>query len=210
VTVLAGDASTVSRTASNGSGRDELLYTHPASAAVVLTDWSAHGVLCFWSEKTTYALPLNGTRKAIALSGGEFNVRGGRFSPDGRFVAYSSDESGRFQVYARPFSLAEGAAASAGVKPSPVSTGQAIGGIVWRQDGKELFFLNSPQQAVMAVDITTSPELRAGTPRLLFEVPSPTLAPAQLSSISTRDGQRFVFLVQQPVVPRPASTTSQR
>jgi hypothetical protein len=67
------------------------------------------------------------------------------------------------------------------VKPSPVSTGQAIGGIFWRQDGREMFFLNSPQQAVMAVAMT-SPELQLGRPRLLFEVPSPTLGPAWLST----------------------------
>jgi hypothetical protein len=73
-----------------------------------------------------------------------------------------------------------------------------------------MFFLNSPQQAVMAVDVATSPEFQAGTPRLLFPLPSPMLAPAQLSSISSRDGQRFVFLAQVPVVQTPASTSSQR
>src|SRR5207244_1311498 len=133
----------------------------------------------------------------------------GRFSADGRFLAYASDESGRFQVYARPFSAAAGGATSPAGKPTPVSTGQAIGGIFWRQDGKELFFLNSPMQAVMAVDITTSPELQAGTPRQLFPVPSPTLGPAQLSSISSRDGQRFVFIVPAPLQ-APASTSLQR
>ena len=73
-----------------------------------------------------------------------------------------------------------------------------------------MFFLNSPQQAVMAVDVATSPEFKAGTPRLLFPLPSPMLAPAQLSSISSRDGQRFVFLAQMPAVQTPASTSSQR
>jgi hypothetical protein len=209
VTVLPDDnSSTLSRTASNGSGHEELLYKHPTRAAIVLTDWSAEGLLCFWSDKVTYALPVTGERRAIVVSSGEFNVRGGRFSPDGRFLAYASDESGRFQVYARPFSLA--AAVSAAVKPSPVSTGQAIGGIFWRQDGKEMFFLNSPQQAVMAVDMTTSPELQAGTPRLLFQVPGPAPGPAQLSNVSTSDGQRFVFLVPVPVVQTPAITTTQR
>ena len=73
-----------------------------------------------------------------------------------------------------------------------------------------MFFLNSPQQAVMAVDVTTSPEFQAGTPRLLFPLPSPMLGPAQLSSISSRDGQRFVFLAQVPVVQTPAITTTQK
>jgi hypothetical protein len=91
-----------------------------------------------------------------------------------------------------------------------VSTGQAIGGIFWRQDAKEMFFLNSPEQAVMAVDVTTSPAFEAGTPRLLFKLPSPMLAPAQLSNISSRDGQRFVFLAQLPAVQTPASTAVQK
>jgi Tol biopolymer transport system component len=208
VSVLLDDNySTLSRTSSNGSGREELLYKHPTSAAIVLTDWSADGLLCFWSEKTTYALPLTGERNAIPLSGGEFNVRGGRFSPDGRFVAYASDESGRFQVYAKPFSAAASSAASFAAKSSPVSAGQAIGGIFWRQDGMEMFFLNSPQQAVMAVDVATSPEFKSGTPRLLFPLPSPMLAPAQLSSISSRDGQRFVFLTQMPTQTSAITTT---
>ena len=48
----------------------------------------------------------------------------------------------------------------------------------------------------MAVDVTTSQGFQAGTPRVLFKAPSPILAPAQLSSISSRDGERFVFLQQ--------------
>ena len=102
--MLDDNYSTLSRRPSNGSGREELLYKHPTSAAIVLTDWSADGLLCFWSEKTTYALPLAGERKAIALSGGEFNVRGGRFSPDGRFVAYPRTSRGAFRSTRRPFS----------------------------------------------------------------------------------------------------------
>ena len=72
-----------------------------------------------------------------------------------------------------------------------------------------MFFLNSPEQAVMSVDITTSPAFEAGTPRRLFKLPTPTLGPAQLSSISSRDGQRFVFLVALPPA-APASTSLQR
>jgi roadblock/LC7 domain-containing protein len=197
--------STLSRKAADGSRSEELLYTHTPGAALVLTDWSSDGVLCFWSDKVTYALPLNGDRKPVPLSDGTFNVRGGRFSSDGRFLAYNSDESGQFQVYARPFSLAASAATASAVKPSPVSTGQAIGGIFWRQDSQEMFFLNSPEQAVMAVDVATSPAFETGAPRRLFKPPNGTFAPAQLSNVASRDGQRFVFLVQLPAVQTPAN-----
>ena len=207
--LLDDNYSTVSRKAADGSGREELLYTHTPGSPVVLTDWSSDDVLCFWSDKITYALTLKGGGKAVALNDGTFNVRGGRFSPDGRFLAYNSDESGRFQVYARPFSLAS-IAASPIAKGSAVSTGQAIGGIFWRGDSKELFFLASPSQELMTVDVTTSPTFEAGTPRLLLKPPSPTLGPAQLSSIASRDGQRIVFLAQLPVVPTPAGTGAQK
>jgi len=53
-----------------------------------------------------------------------------------------------------------------------------------------------PAQAVMAVDIATSPELHVGEPHLLFKLPSQIGAPAQLSSVASRDGQRFVFVIQ--------------
>jgi len=54
-------------------------------------------------------------------------------------------------------------------------------------------------QDVMAVDVTTSPTLTVGTPRLLFKPPALTLGPAQLSGLASGDGQRFVYLVPVPV-----------
>jgi hypothetical protein len=69
--------------------------------------------------------------------------------------------------------------------------------LFWPQNGKELYFLQiQPEQAMMAVDISTDPAFQAGPPRLLFKLPTPTLAPAQLSSVASPDGERFVFLVQ--------------
>jgi hypothetical protein len=73
-----------------------------------------------------------------------------------------------------------------------------------------MFFLSSPEQAVMAVDVAASPAFETGTPRLLFKPPNGTFAPAQLSNVATHDGQRFVFLVQLPPVQTPASTGTQR
>ena len=77
----------------------------------------------------------------------------------------------------RDRSVWRSSAASSAGKGSPVSTGPAIGGIFWRGDDKELFFLSSPEQAVTAVDVKTSPAFEAGTPRLLFKPPNGTFAP---------------------------------
>jgi Tol biopolymer transport system component len=185
-----GGQNSVYRKSSDGSGNAELLYQHPPGADLVLTDWSAGGLICFWSGKLMYALPVNGERKPVELFHETFDVRGGRFSPNGRFVAYNSNESGKFQLYVGPFD----ASAIKAARGPQISKDPAAGGIFWREDGTELYFLAlPPQQAVMAVDVNG---LEAGTPRFLFKVPSPIMAPAQLSSVASRDGQTFVFLQQ--------------
>src|SRR5262249_33623788 len=84
--------------------------------------------------------------------------------------------------------------ASKGVQ---ISTEPAAGGIIWRHDQNELYFLAlPPQQGVMSVDLNTAAEIKAGPAHLRFKEPSPIVAPAQLSSVSTRDGERWVFLQQ--------------
>ena len=105
------------------------------------------------------------------------------FSPDGRWLAYVSNESGRYEIYVQPF-------------PGPggkrqISTG---GGIqpIWARNGQELFYRNGNR--MMAVEITTDPTFSPGTPSLLFEG-------NYLSGIAflpyydiTPDGQRFVMI----------------
>ena len=132
---------------------------------------------------------MNGDRKPVELFHEDYNVRGGRCLPDGRLVGYNSDESGQFQAFVGPLNPPG--------KGRQISKDPAAGGIMWREDGKELLFLSMPPvQAVMALDIATSPELRFGEPHMLFKLPSQIGAPAQLSSVASRDGQRFVFIVQ--------------
>ena len=111
----------------------------------------------------------------------------------GEAAPFSLITSGRLQTYVGKFDPST-TSASKGVQ---ISTEPAAGGIIWRQDQKELYFLAlPPQQGVMAIDLSTAAEIKAGPPRLMFKVPSPILAPAQLSSVSTRDGERWVFLQQ--------------
>jgi hypothetical protein len=126
----------------------------------------------------------------------QFSVRGGRVSPEGRFIAYSSDESKTFQAHVGILQRSSSGTLSA-VKGPQISVQAAAGGLFWPQSGKELFFLAiQPQQAMMAVDISTDPAFQASAPRLLFKLPTPMLGPAQLSGVASRDGERFVFLVQ--------------
>jgi Tol biopolymer transport system component len=185
----------VHRKASNGSGNEELIYKHPGPA-LFLTDWSVDGRLCFWSGDAIYALPVEGDRKPVALVS-EPGARGGRFSPDGRYLAYSSNPSGAYATYVT-------ALKNSAAKPLQVSKDPALGGISWRGDGKELYFMGLAGLApngILAVDLTLGPELQAGIPRQLFR-PTGVNSPAQLSNIATRDGERFVLLAAPPAPPR--------
>jgi Tol biopolymer transport system component len=175
----------------NGSPVEELIYTHQPGAGLIMTDWSADGRICFWSGNLMLALSVNGDRQPIELFHETYNVRGGRFSPDGRFIGYNSDESGKFQAFVGRLNPV--------AKGQQISKDPAAGGIFWREDGKELLFLSlPPEPAVMAVDISTSPTFRAGEPHVLFKLPSAIAGPAQLSSVASRDGQKFVFISQTP------------
>jgi eukaryotic-like serine/threonine-protein kinase len=119
----------------------------------------------------------------------EFDELDGRFSPDGHWVAYVSDEFSRFDIYVRRFSPEPTAATADAGGKWQVSYG---GGIEprWSADGKELYYL-TPEWKVMTVEITTSPVFHAGTPKFLFQ------APEQLSFSAgdyTVDGKRFLFV----------------
>jgi eukaryotic-like serine/threonine-protein kinase len=106
-----------------------------------------------------------------------------RFSPDGHFIAYNSDESGRTEVYVRPY-------------PGPGGKWQISteGGTepVWNPKGRELFYRSGNK--MMAVDVTTQSTFSAGKPKMLFEgpyVPTPRSFPDYDVS---PDGQRFLML----------------
>jgi dipeptidyl aminopeptidase/acylaminoacyl peptidase len=86
----------------------------------------------------------------------------GAFSPDGRYVAYVSDESGKFEVYVRSFPAAGGAkwvvSSGGGYQPR------------WRRDGKELLYFTA-EGRLMSVDVTPGSTFHASVPKFLFQVP---------------------------------------
>ena len=135
-----------------------------------------------------WVLPMTGNdRKPIPIVNTPFEELNGQFSPDGRWVAYETNESGRFEIVVQPF-------------PAPTGKWQVstAGGIQprWRNDGKELYFI-SPDGKLMAASITAGTAFAAATPAPLFSV---TLAPGAGSNKQqyavSRDGR---FLINQPV-----------
>lgn len=125
---------------------------------------------------------------------------GARFSPDGRWIAYLSDESGAVELYARSFTPAAGAGQPAIGPRVPVSS-RGASMPRWRGDGRELFFV-APNGDLMSVAITmteaaasaSTATLQVGRPSVLFPAPAPANWDA------APDGQHFLFAI--PVRPR--------
>ena len=148
--------------ATDGSGPAEPLYIsefdkHPLSV-------SPDGRTLLYAEahpetnRDLWLLPLEGERKPEPFLRTPFTETRARFSPDGRWVAYQSDESGRNEVYVRSF---QGPA-----RRVQVST-EGGGSPVWSRDGKELFYRLDRQ--MLSVSVNTRAGISVGAPRVLFE-----------------------------------------
>ena len=158
---------------SGGAGAEELLVESPQDKTT--TDWSADGRFILYhsvdpqTARDLWAVPLEGDRKPWVFLKTRFDERQGQFSPDGRWVAYMSNETGRIEIYIRPFAAAAafGAAASPAAGQWQVST---AGGIFprWRPDGNELYYIG-PNGEMMAAPITaTTTTMAPGAPVALF------------------------------------------
>ena len=127
-------------------------------------------------------LPLQGDGEPFDLAATEFNEWGAQFSPDGRWVAYQSDESGRFEVYVTPFP-----------KPGRKWQVSTDGGSQprWRDDGRELYYLTPAAKLMAAAVDTTGPGFKIGELEELFDTPR---MPVQSFTYDvTTDGERFLM-----------------
>ncbi len=145
---------------SNDPGTDERLATG------IPCDWSPDGRSLLYmagtdaSRQDLWVFPMEGDRKPFPFLRTTFNELWGRFSPNGRWVAYQSDESGRYEIYVRPF---PGPGAFV-----PVSTSGGIHAR-WAPNGRELFFV-APDGQLMAASVTaTGTTLDVSTPVALFQ-----------------------------------------
>jgi len=138
-----------------------------------------------------FVLPLSGDRKLRPFLQMQFNQELARFSPDGRWVAYRSNESGRHEIFVRSF-------------PGPGAKWQISNDEgndpLWSRNGRELFYRDGDK--LMAVDVETKPTFRAGRPRALFEG---RYVEAEFNGYDVApDGTRFLMIKPDPEESGPA------
>ncbi len=179
-----------------GAGAEETLFG--SEDVKNTTDWSRDGRFLLFNrnmQKTKtdiWVLPFFGDRKPFPFLQSVFTERNGRFSPDGRWVAYVSDESGRLEIYVRPFPAAGGKwqiSTTGGQQPH------------WGADGKELFYL-TPDRQLMAVEVKLGSEFQASTPKVLLAadmLPRTALLGFEVSG----DSRRFLLGVGPEDTPTP-------
>ena len=178
------------RKATSGAGNEELLYQSTEGKGP--NSWSPDGkFLIYYSlGQPTHLrlLAVDGPadRKPTPLVDPQFSSVTGRFSPDGRWIAYSSNESGKNEISVRPFDPSTGTAGD----PVIVTSG---GGRtpLWSGNGKELFYLTNDGTAT-AVDVKSGPAFRTGTPKPLFKVPAGLLF-WDVAPNTSGDGTRFLM-----------------
>jgi Tol biopolymer transport system component len=150
----------------NGAGEARLLVSMRPDLTKWAWDWSPDGRWLLFSiadrmtKEDLWVLPTQGEGRPQPYLATDYTETDAAFSPDGRFVAYVSDESGKFEVYVRPFPSAGGGkwliSSGGGYQPR------------WRRDGKELFFF-AAEGKLMSVDVTSGAPFQAGTPKFLFQ-----------------------------------------
>jgi dipeptidyl aminopeptidase/acylaminoacyl peptidase len=152
-------------------------------------DWSWAGKYLVYNQgqssdpKDIYLLPVNGERRPIPFATGPYSEDNGAISPNGRWLAYRSGESGPMQIYVQPV---PGAGMPAGKWQVSTAGGSQP---QWRRDGKELYFVS--RDKVWAVRVKTEgPSFEAGTPVALFSFRA---GPSLRNHFTvTADGQRFL------------------
>jgi Tol biopolymer transport system component len=184
--------------AATGAGQEELLIKMGTPNGWA-TDWSQDGRFVLYQmpsakgARDLWIAPQFGDRKPFPYLQSPFNEQNGVFSPDGRWIAYVSDESGRDEVYVQAFPLSSEKrqiSTSGGSEP------------IWRKDGTEVFYVAADRN-LMAVPVKASgATFEPGSPKPLFQ------APGQPSTYNRRtyavggNGQRF--LLTRPVGDVPA------
>jgi len=178
----------------SGSGSEELLVKFD-SPFNNINDWSSDGstlVIRRLDPKTgedLWVAPARGGGKPVPFLRTPFHEHDGRLSPDGHWIAYHSDESGRNELYVQPF--------PAGGARIAISTDGAAGfemsgdaKSVWTRDGKELIFLGGDGVTVMSAAVRIGATFEAAPAKPLFKLPAGTI-----DAVASPDGSRYLASV---------------
>ena len=178
----------------NAAEEEQLVYTSPEIKS--LCDLSPDGRLLIYNTNPTdsssvtrndlWLLPLEGERNPRPFLKTPFNEDQAVISPDGKWVAYKSNESGRDEIYVATFPQLSGkwqVSKDGGAEPQ------------WRHDAKELFFSDAGRKLMSAEVKTSSGAFETDVPKLLFETPLVNI-PARNRFVVTGDGQQFVVITR--------------
>jgi Tol biopolymer transport system component len=185
---LASEGTEIVALPSDGAGAAEVIARLRGAVDRLPTSWSGPGAAILLQDRFSpqtgtdvTTIPTTGGEQKPLLNGAS-DESGAMVSPDGRLIAYVSDESGRNEIYVRPYS-GEG-------QRILVSTG---GGIepVWSRTGEELFFRNG--RDVLAVGMKAAPDTAPLTPRVMFSGDYP-VGPQVANYDVSPDGKRFLMM----------------
>lgn len=188
----------------NGSRDEELIFEQSADEnyfSFIPTDYAHDGAHVLFtatgrrSSFDVWMLSMGAQLRATVVRQTAFNEYQGVLSPDGRWIAYVSDETGGPQVYVQSFPKGEQrwqVSTHGGIEPE------------WRKDGHELYFL-STDRMLMAVSVSLRPAFNAGLPMSLFQTRVPVTAnPYRRQYVAAPDGQRFLVNTAPENAPTPA------
>jgi Tol biopolymer transport system component len=175
--------------ASGSTAETPVAASREFGATLLMSDWSPDGKYAIGAAARQY---LGSDLVSVDLGTGEFDLflsskdseQAGRFSPDGRWLAYESDVTGEYEVYIRPFpsSGGEWQVSDGGWRP------------VWRGDGRELYYVSGDRK-MMAVSVETGETFRHDVPRELFDFEGRLTVDGWSTFDVTDDGSRFVIML---------------
>jgi Tol biopolymer transport system component len=175
-----------------GSAEEPLLQSNSGKLP---TDWSSDGKFLLYSQgspRDLFVLPMTGSdRKAIPFLQTKFDEGQGSFSPDARWIAYTSNESGTYQIYVKSFP-------ASGAEQQISTTGGAFPH--WNRNGRELFYIANDGKLMSVAVRSNGVKFDAEVPKALFDAGLPITVTGGTSNFDpyavSADGQRFLITVR--------------